>query len=128
MQDLPMTRGAGQDADASVRGTRYPSVAVRATTRIGSQAPARGTGRTPHTPGPRYDPAGPAILILGAVLAAEVILPWAAIWLSDLLVCDIPTWSLWLMFGAPPALGLLAAAIHRARSRHGARIAGRPRR
>ena len=54
----------------------------------------------------------PIIVIFCAGLIAEFILPWAAIWLSDIFFFDIPVWSLWLLFGSPPALSLLAMLIH----------------
>ena len=52
------------------------------------------------------------IVIFCTGLVAEFILPWAVIWLSDMLFFDIPGWSLWLLFGGPPALSLLAMLIH----------------
>ena len=54
----------------------------------------------------------PIIVIFCIGLMAEFILPWAVIWLSDMLFFDIPGWSLWLLFGGPPALSLLAMLIH----------------
>ena len=54
----------------------------------------------------------PIIVIFFVGLMAEFILPWAVIWLSDMLFFDIPGWSLWLLFGGPPALSLLAMLIH----------------
>jgi len=68
------------------------------------------------------------ILFFG--VAAELIVPWLVIWLSDLLVFDVPMWATWLAFGGPLALGLLVLAIYRvfrawpaqpafARARHG---------
>jgi hypothetical protein len=54
----------------------------------------------------------PIIVIFCSGLMAEFILPWAVIWLSDTFFFDIPGWSLWLLFGAPPALSLLAMLIH----------------
>jgi hypothetical protein len=44
----------------------------------------------------------PIIVIFCVGLMAEFILPWAVIWLSDMFFFDIPGWSLWLLFGAPP--------------------------
>jgi hypothetical protein len=41
------------------------------------------------------------------ILMAEFILPWAAIWLSNIFLFHIPEWSLWLLFGGRPALSLL---------------------
>ena len=45
-------------------------------------------------------------------LIAEYILPWAAIWLSDIFFFDIPPWLLWLLIGGPLAFSLLAILIH----------------
>ena len=45
-------------------------------------------------------------------LMAQLILPWAAIWLSDIFFFDVPAWSPWVLFGGPPALSLLAMLIH----------------
>ena len=45
-------------------------------------------------------------------LIAEYILPWAAIWLSDIFLFDIPPWLLWLLIGGPLAFSLLAILIH----------------
>ena len=62
----------------------------------------------------RPQPINP-IVVIGAIgLAAEVILPWALIWLSDTFFFDIPAWSQWVVFGGPPALSLLAAVVYRA--------------
>jgi hypothetical protein len=52
------------------------------------------------------------IVIFCTGLVAEFILPWAVIWLSDTFSFDIPGWSLWLLFGGPPALSLLAMLSH----------------
>ena len=54
----------------------------------------------------------PIIVICCTGLMAEFILPWAIIWLSDMFFLDIPGWSLWLLFGGPPALTLAAVLIH----------------
>jgi hypothetical protein len=64
--------------------------------------------------------ADPVPVILAAGLAAEMVLPWAVIWLSDVFMFDTPDWLRWAIFGAPPALGFLAALTYwvaRARSR-----------
>jgi acyl carrier protein len=53
----------------------------------------------------------PIIVIFCTGLMAEFILPWVAIWLSNIFFFDIPTWSLWLLFGGPPAISLLAMLI-----------------
>jgi hypothetical protein len=58
------------------------------------------------------DRTGPIIVIFCVGLMAEFILPWAVIWLSDMFFFDIPGWLLWLLFGGPPALSLLAMLIH----------------
>jgi hypothetical protein len=58
------------------------------------------------------DRTSPIIVICCAGLMAEVILPWAVIWLSDMFFFEIPGWSLWLLFGGPPALSLAAVLIH----------------
>jgi hypothetical protein len=50
----------------------------------------------------------PIFVLFCTGLMAEFILPWAVIWLSDTFLFDIPGWSLWLLFGGPPALSLLA--------------------
>jgi hypothetical protein len=53
------------------------------------------------------------IIVIGCTgLMAEFILPWAAIWLSNMFFFDIPGWSLWLLFGGPPVLSLAAVLIH----------------
>jgi hypothetical protein len=70
--------------------------------------------------------ANPIIVTLLAGLAAEVVSPWAVIWLSDALVFDIPPWSLWLVFGVPAVLTLFAVLIQwvlRTWSRQAARAA-----
>jgi hypothetical protein len=54
----------------------------------------------------------PIIVICCTGLLAEFILPWAVIWLSDMFYLDIPRWSLWLLFGGPPALSVAAVLIH----------------
>jgi hypothetical protein len=50
-------------------------------------------------------------VILSMGLAAAAILPWAVIWVSDLLFFDVPAWSQWVIFGGPAALSLLATLI-----------------
>lgn len=47
------------------------------------------------------------IILLGSALEAAI--PWLAMWLSDVLVFDIPRWALWPLFGAPPTLTICAA-------------------
>jgi hypothetical protein len=58
------------------------------------------------------EPIDPTTVILFTGLVAEVIVPWAVIWLSDLFFFDVPAWSQSIIFGGPPALGLLAMLIH----------------
>jgi hypothetical protein len=55
---------------------------------------------------------GPIIAIFCIGLMVESILPWSLIWLSDVFFFDVPGWSLWLLFGGPPTLSLLAILIH----------------
>ena len=43
--------------------------------------------------------------------AAEVILPWALLELSNHFIFDIPPWSLWLVFGGPPAIACLTFIV-----------------
>ena len=75
-----------------------------------SAAPERST-TAPEAAVKRYT-ISPVIIILSTGLAAEVILPWVAIWLSDTLFFDIPAWSLWLLFGVPPAVSLMVVLVH----------------
>ena len=49
------------------------------------------------------------ICAVGSV--AEVVLPWGLLELSNRFIFDIPPWSLWLVFGGPPALACLTFAI-----------------
>jgi uncharacterized membrane protein YdjX (TVP38/TMEM64 family) len=53
-------------------------------------------------------PADPIPVILATGVAAELILPWTVIWLSNVFMFDTPDWLRWLVFVAPLALGLLA--------------------
>lgn len=62
----------------------------------------------------RRRPANPTLVILGIGLVAELVVPWAVIWLSDMFVFDIPDWSRWLVFGSPLALSLVAVLTYRA--------------
>jgi hypothetical protein len=62
----------------------------------------------------RRKSADPAVVVLGAALAAGLILPWAVIWLSDFFVFDTPDWLRWVVFAGPLALGLLATLIYAA--------------
>jgi hypothetical protein len=54
------------------------------------------------------DRTSPIFVIFCTGLMAECILPWAVIGLSDMFSFDVPGWSLWLLFGGPPVLSLLA--------------------
>jgi len=53
----------------------------------------------------------PVMVVVSAGLAAEVILPWSIIWLSDIYMFDIPGWSLWPLFAGVPALSVLAVLV-----------------
>ncbi len=57
------------------------------------------------------DRTDPLTVIVATGLAAGVIVPWAVIWVSDLLFFDVPAWSQWVIFGGPVALSLLATLI-----------------
>jgi hypothetical protein len=106
MENVRAERGVRQEADvgsgASASTRRSPSVAVRAVTRVGHQSAYRDP----------VEPIDPAIVILGIGLVAEIALPWAVIWLSDIFFFDIPAWSRWVVFGAPAALSVLATLIY----------------
>jgi hypothetical protein len=52
------------------------------------------------------------VVILFTGLVAEVILPWAVIWLSDMFFFDVPAWSQWVIFGGPAVLSLLAMPVY----------------
>ena len=57
-----------------------------------------------------------------AALAAEVLLPWGLVWLSDRFLFDIPGRSLWVVFAGPPGAAASVWAwcvIVRHHSRHG---------
>jgi hypothetical protein len=130
MEDLQAAQGARQDADditgEMARRRRQQVAAVRDTLRSGPQPedhaqagrrdwhPAA-SGRRKRHRSREYQaargPADPIIVTLLAGLVAEVVVPWAVIWLSDVLFFDVPAWSLWLVFGVAPALTFLAALI-----------------
>jgi hypothetical protein len=57
------------------------------------------------------DRTDPITVIVATGLAAGVIVPWAVIWVSDLLFFDVPAWSQWVIFGGPATLSLLATLI-----------------
>jgi hypothetical protein len=128
VEDLHVAQDARQDAGdrTGARRRRQPPAAARDTTRTGRQqkghadagltdwnsaASSRRKRRRPLKYGAPRGAAAPIIVTLLVGLAAEVVLPWAVIWLSDMLVIDVPTWSLWLVFGVPPALTFLAVLI-----------------
>jgi len=130
MEGLQVARGARQGAvdatDGLAGGSRHALVTVRDSTKISRESEDRGpAGRSERNPtapvrrtrGRRAEdraqrgPADPVTVILMAGLVAEVIVPWVAIGLSDWLVFDMPAWSLWLVFGVPPALIVPAALI-----------------
>ena len=54
------------------------------------------------------------LVILFFGVAAELLVPWTVIWLSDLFVFDVPVWAAWAIFGGPLALGLLVLVVYRA--------------
>ena len=49
------------------------------------------------------------ILALG--IAGEVIVPWAVIELSDLVLFNVPFWALWPIFAGPLTLALATALV-----------------
>jgi hypothetical protein len=55
------------------------------------------------------DELSPTITILATGLILEVAVPWTVMWLSDVFCFDVPGWSLWLLFGGPPAASFAAA-------------------
>jgi hypothetical protein len=80
----------------------------------GEWEPAASAQRGRHEARTQKAPGGAADLAIGALLAglaAEVVVPWAVIWLSNVLIFDIPAWSLWLVFGVPAPLTFSAALI-----------------
>jgi hypothetical protein len=58
------------------------------------------------------EPTDPVTVILFTGLVAEVILPWAVIWLSDMFFFDVPAWSQWVIFGGPAVLSLLPMLVY----------------
>jgi hypothetical protein len=62
----------------------------------------------------RIQPPGPEIAIVGIGMAAEAILPWVLILISDIFLFDVPAWSLWVVFGGPLAFTLVALIVYRA--------------
>jgi hypothetical protein len=123
VRDLAVQAGAGTDAATHAR--RYRSAASRTATKkpgqpgreaqaTGWNATARGLGRLGSVNPARREPPHPFIVVLCIGLTAEAVLPWSVIWLSDTFLFDIPGWSLWLIFGAPAALTVLAVLTCRA--------------
>ena len=144
MEDLQVAPDVYRDADARAGGSEHrrspPPAALRDTTGSGSQSVGHArAGRSEWTPAEfrRHKPRGsqpprgaadPIFAILLVGLAAEAVVPWAAIWLSDWLVFNIPVWSLWLVFGVPAALTCVAVLIHWVLRATARRHAGRVRR
>jgi hypothetical protein len=141
--DQLMAQDVGDRRDASQLNRRYlvgPSP-VRA--KVGGPFHFGGSrGRIERRLAPPVQPAGnasvqhqarilppgpprPEIAILGIGMAAEVILPWVLILISDIFLFDVPAWSQWLVFGGPLALTLPALIVYRA-SRPWALPAARP--
>lgn len=58
------------------------------------------------------EPTDPVRVILFTGMVAEVILPWAVIWLSDMFFFDVPVWSQWVIFSGPAVLSLLAMLVY----------------
>jgi hypothetical protein len=50
-------------------------------------------------------------IILALGIAGEVIVPWAVIELSNLVVFDVPSWALWPIFAGPITLALATALV-----------------
>ena len=140
MEDLRVARSARQDAGDKkgepARRSRRPGAAARQTPGRGIQPEDRAkterddgnaaaSGRRKRHKarecGVRIGSVPPVIVTLLVGLTAGVILPWVVFWLSDVMVFDIPAWSLWLIFGVSPALTFLAALIQ-----YALRILGRP--
>lgn len=131
-QVVQYPRQDSDDRRSAGRG-RQPPVAVAAMTQIdhrpehqeyagrSERNPATTVRQGRHTPrtyrAPR-SPADPIIVTLLVGLVTEAVLPWAAIWISDVFVFDIPTWLLWVVFSVSPVLTGLAVLIEsRKRSR-----------
>jgi hypothetical protein len=76
--------------------------------------PVQSAGNTSVQHQARIQPPVPEIAIVGIGMAAEVILPWILIWISDVFLFDVPAWSQWLVFGGPLAFTVLALIVYRA--------------
>jgi hypothetical protein len=50
-------------------------------------------------------------IILALGIAGEVIVPWAVIELSDLVLFNVPFWALWPIFAGPLTLALATALV-----------------
>lgn len=130
MEDLQVAPDVGQDADDRTewveRRKGHPPAPLRETTgnfclpedrvQVGRSEwnPPASWQWEYHGPPMHQAPGGatdPIVVTLLAGLAAEAVVPWAVIWLSDALVFNVPAWSLWLVFGVPAALTLLAVLI-----------------
>ena len=120
--------GARQDAGDTTgempRRRRQPVTAARGgwTAATSGRRKRHGTREFQAVRGP----VDPIVVTLVTGLAVEVVLPWAVIWLSNMLYFDVPAWSLWLIFGVPPALTLLAVLVlgaHRFLGRQPMRVA-----
>jgi hypothetical protein len=133
MENLQVAPDVRQEAADRIGGSerrrRHPPAALRDTagssrqpedrvqagqSESNSAASGRRGRHGPRRSRARRGAADPIIVTLLAGLAAEVVGPWAVIWLSDALVFDIPAWSLGLVFGVPAALTILAVVIQRA--------------
>ena len=55
----------------------------------------------------KFDIFSMAAPIVAVGLAAEVLLPYGLLWLSDEFLFDIPDWALWFAFGGPPVAGVV---------------------
>lgn len=108
---MPTMRYQSGNPGPVTRSERIPETSIR---------PVRGR---PLTFQARREQTDLIIILLCIGLVAEAVLPWMAISLSDMFVFDIPVWSRWLVFGAPPVLSLLAVLIHIAVRRSGVLVA-----
>lgn len=126
--DQWMAQEIGDRRDARPN-TRRLDGASRARTKVGGPLHLGGSkGRIERKLAPPVQPAGnssiqhqagiqqpgPEIAIVGIGMAAEMILPWILIWISDVFLFDVPAWSQWLVFGGPVAFTVLALIVYRA--------------
>jgi hypothetical protein len=98
-------------SDATSTKFRQP-VNVGATKRREWDSAVRRTVRAPVTSHARREPFRPLLFVLSVGVLAEVAVPWLVIWLSDTLLFDTPAWMLWLVFGAPAGLTLMAVLAY----------------